>query len=356
MPPSTRHRRPLASTLQVDIKQVAHEAGVSTATVSRVLSGRGPASDDARRQVLDAANRLDYQPSAFARSLRTDRSMIIGVLVPNLANPVFLPFLRAVEHLAQRHGYAVLVADTQRSAEVERLQLNRLRAQRVDALIMADTPQDRAHVRRLADAGVVVVDPDTFAEGTRWSVSTLEADATREACRHLAGLGHRRVAYLTRGAMSRRRSPDRWRLINATCRSLGIEAVQVRLDRHRTAGAVAAVLEDLLGSDLSPTTVWSNSHLLAPEILRAMADGAVDIPGHCSFLTFGDSPWAAAYRPSISVITSDLAAVAEAMTASVLHRLGATEAPEPPDIEPAVFLARQSTGPPPPEPARESIR
>ena len=87
-----------------------------------------------------AAERLHYQPSASASSLRTDRSMIIGVLVPNLANPVFLPFLRAVEHEAQRFGYAVMVADTQQSTEIEHRQLDRLSAQRIDALIMAGRP------------------------------------------------------------------------------------------------------------------------------------------------------------------------------------------------------------------------
>src|ERR1700722_11315671 len=128
--------------MRAGIRQVAAEAGVSTATVSRVLRGRGPASARAIAAVQSAARRLDYLPSASASSLRTDRSMIIGVLVPNLANPVFLPFLRAVEHMAQRHGYAVIVADTQRSGEVERRQLDRLSAQRIDALVVAGRPRD----------------------------------------------------------------------------------------------------------------------------------------------------------------------------------------------------------------------
>ncbi len=133
----------LNSRVRPDIRQVAAEAGVSTATVSRVLTGKGPASEDATRRVRAAADRLGYSPSAPASSLRTERSMIIGVLVPNLANPVFLPFLRAVEHLAQQHGYAVIVADAQRSPEVERRQLDRLSAQRIDALVVAGRPWTR---------------------------------------------------------------------------------------------------------------------------------------------------------------------------------------------------------------------
>jgi LacI family transcriptional regulator len=156
----------VASSTRSGIRQVAAEAGVSTATVSRVLSGRGPASTETAQKVQSAASKLDYLPNASASSLRTDRSMIIGVLVPNLANPVFLPFLRAVEGMAQQQGYAVIVADTQHSDRIEARQLDRLSAQRVDGLIMAGRPRSPARVRRLRDGGLPVTDPYTFVAET----------------------------------------------------------------------------------------------------------------------------------------------------------------------------------------------
>ena len=148
------------------IREVAAEAQVSTATVSRVLSGRGPASESAVASVRSAASKLDYLPNASASSLRTDRSLIIGVLVPDLGNPVFLPFLRAVERNAQQHGYAVIVADTQRSAEVEMGQLNRLRAQGVDGLVLAGRSRVPDRVQQMQAMGVPVSDPYLFAEQT----------------------------------------------------------------------------------------------------------------------------------------------------------------------------------------------
>src|ERR1700728_461901 len=111
---------------RVDIRRVAEEASVSIATVSRVVSGRGPVNDDTRQRVQSVVARLGYRPSASARSLRTSQTMIIGALVPDLSNPVFVPFLRGVQHVAQAEGYSVLVVDAQRSAVVERRALDRL--------------------------------------------------------------------------------------------------------------------------------------------------------------------------------------------------------------------------------------
>jgi LacI family transcriptional regulator len=341
-----------------DIRQVAAEAGVSTATVSRVLSGRGPASSKAIRAVRSAAKRLNYQPSASASSLRTDRSMIIGVLVPNLANPVFLPFLRAVEHQAQRFGYAVMVADTQQSTEIEHRQLDRLSAQRIDALIMAGRPRDPERVRRLSDAGLAVADPVTFAERAGIPFRSISAGAIEEACRHLASLGHERLAFLARGHAEPSTSANRWRVIETTCRPLALAPFRVAIkgfeDFPASGGPtgsreeLAATLDALMRSPGRPTVIWSNSHVLAPMLLEGMALADIGIPTDCSFVTFGDSSWAAAYRPSISVITDDLDAAATALTSSVLHQLGVTEAEAPVAVPLAVYLARKSVGPPPP--------
>jgi LacI family transcriptional regulator len=334
-----------------DIRQVAAEAGVSTATVSRVLSGRGPASADATLAVRAAAQRLHYLPSASASSLRTDRSMIIGVLVPNLANPVFLPFLRTVEHLAQRYGYSVIVADTQHSADIERSQLDRLSAQQIDGLIMAGRPRDLDHVHRLTEAGVVVTDPVTFTEQEGYPLRTIAAAAVEDACRHLASLGHRRLAFVARGHSRRRTSGDRWRLIESSCRGLGLEPKRVTLggdgDDIEGDTSMAVTLDALVCSVEGPTVIWSNSHVLAPLVLEGLTVSAIDIPTDCSFVTFGDSLWARAYRPSISVISDDLDAAATALTSSVLHRLGVTGAGPPVDIPASVYRPRMSVGPAP---------
>jgi DNA-binding LacI/PurR family transcriptional regulator len=332
--------------VRADIHQVAAVAGVSTATVSRVLSGRGPASAHATERVRAAADRLSYAPSARASSLRTDRSMIIGVLVPTLSNPVFLPFLRGVEHRAQDHGYAVIVADSQRSEEVERRQLDRMAAQRIDALIVAGWAPDPDALRRLSGSGLPIVDTGTFADAMGGMAASL-GPAIDRACAHLASLGHRTVAVLAGGSAPGGAAALRWRLIERSCRAHGLEADLVLLGSvgDRDPVTTARTLGALVRSPGGPGVLWSSSHPLAAELLEGLAVAGVALPEEVSFLTFGDSPWAAAYRPAISVISGDLGAVAEAMTMAVLHRLGAVESVPDPVLEPDVYRARSSVGP-----------
>jgi LacI family transcriptional regulator len=324
---------------------VAAEAGVSTATVSRVLTGKGPASEDANRRVRAAAQRLGYSASASARTLRTERSMIIGVLVPNLANPVFLPFLRAVEHLAQQHDYAVIVADAQRSPEVERRQLDRLSAQRIDALVVAGRPSDPDHVRRLGEAGLPIADAEAFAAQAAYLAAST-GDAIDAACEHLASLGHRRVTFLTQGSSPGGASDSRWQLIEraARFRDMTVARFIVGSPDGLDGSGMAELLDGLVRSPGGPTALWSSSHTLAPRLLEGLSLVDVAIPAECSFLTFGDSPWAAAYRPAISVLTGDLGSIGTLMTEGLLHRLGAIGSGPTGDVEPDRYVPRPSVG------------
>jgi LacI family transcriptional regulator len=278
--------------------------------------------------------------------------MMIGVLVPNLANPVFLPFLRAVEHTAQPLGYAVVVADTQNSTRIERQQLDRLIAQGIDGLVMAGRPRHPDQVRRLSRAGMPVTDPETFAEHAGTSMRAMTSAAIEEACRHLSSLGHRRFAFVTRGAALQRASASRWGTIQRICRALGIQPRHVALTTRPDAdgpdaGLVATKLAALTGPAGSPSVIWSNSLVIAPLLLEALAIAGIEIPARCSFLTFGDSPWATAYRPPISVISSDLGSVARVMTESLLRRLGSVETEPAVELQPDAYLARSSVGPAP---------
>jgi LacI family transcriptional regulator len=304
----------------VDIRRVAEVAGVSTATVSRALSGKGPVSEGTRRRVLDAAARLDYLPRAAAQSLRTTRTMTVGVLVPDLSNPVFVPFLRGVQHAAQSLGYSVIVVDGQRSADVEREAITRLRAQRVDALVLAGASRAGAALDELARNGTHVVDADRWEAATGETVASLERPAAGEMCAQLADLGHERIAVVTSrepagGAAGRRRAD-----VRAAWQTLGSAHVveDVALGWRRDPESVAATLAPLLGGRRPVTALVAGTHVLALPLLRGLRAAGVEVPGRCSFVTYGDSEWAEAFWPSISAVSLDLFSVAVALTGAAL--------------------------------------
>ncbi|MCU1427733.1 MAG: periplasmic binding protein/LacI transcriptional regulator [Actinomycetia bacterium] len=336
------NREPPKRQGHVDIRDVARAAGVSTATVSRALSGRGYASDDARRKVAAASRRLGYQPAAPGRSLRTTRSMTIGLLVPDLADPVYLPFLRGVEHAAQQHGYVVVVADARSSTTLERRQLDRLYAQRVDALVLAGSPRDRAYLRRLQRAGLMVVDPEG-PNGPSDIRRTTEAHATTSLCEHLADLGHSRIAYVTRGAPRGRTAQRRSRAVIDSCRKVGIAAKPVLLGARREPDDVGDMLAGLVRSRKPVTAVVCGAHSLAPLLLRAKSAAGIHVPDECSFVTYGDSDWAAAYRPALSVVRRDLYARATAITTHLIAQLdGHDPHVTDPDAHRVEFVPRDS--------------
>ncbi len=300
---SKRSAKTRGDTPNADIRHVAAEAGVSTATVSRVTSGRGPVSEATRLQVLAAIEKLHYLPSESARSLRSARTMMMGVVVPDLANPVFIPFLRGVQHVAQSHGYAVLVVDAQRSVEVERRALDRLVAQRVDALVLAGSARDPARIEELRQSGMAIADADAGEDSSTSLVPELERPGTLAMCDALAQLGHRRVGYVTQERASGEAGSRRWNVIQQRCQQLHVRTERITLPRVQTPDNVSRLFSNAIERPEAVTALVCSNHGLAPTVLRGLSAAQIQLPGDCSFVTYGDSEWAAAYRPAIGVVT-----------------------------------------------------
>ncbi len=284
------------------ILDVARAAGVTPSTVSKALNA-GQGSADVRARVAAAAARLDYRPDQRARGLRRAESRSIGVLVPDLANPVFLPFLRGVESLAQERGYVVLIADGQRSGAVQREAVTRLFDQGVDGLVLGG-PFEPDLFDRFLEHGVPVAPLVLDARGRRvrhWEAG--EAGATGEMADRLLALGHRRFAFV--GVPTPRGS-------------------STRAYRRSRLGVLRAFL-----AESEPTAAICGSHVLVPWTLVALRDARLRVPRDVSVVAYGDSDWALAYGTELSVVTRDLAREGRELASNLLDEL-AGEAPAAP--------------------------
>jgi LacI family transcriptional regulator len=271
--------------------------------------------------------------------------MIVGVLVPDLGNPVFVPFLRGVQHVAQSHGYSVLVVDAQRSGVIEKRALDRLRAHGVDALVLAGPARDAARVAELRRAGVVVMDPDTAEPSGGSLIAELELPGTVAMCEALSDLGHRRVAYVSREKVPGGAGQRRWKAMSQRLEELGVQLRPVALGRRQEPSDVAELLTRVLRRPERISAIVCSTHGLAPTVLRGLDAAGIDVPGECSFVTYGDSEWAEAFRPAISAVSLDLFEVAVTMTATVLRNVvrdASLPAYETPPV--ARFLRRESVG------------
>jgi DNA-binding LacI/PurR family transcriptional regulator len=184
--------------LPATLVDVAAEAGVSVATASRAINARPHVSPQTRERVLDAARRLRFQPSHAARTLRTRRANVIGLIVPDISSVFYAKALRAAEHTLRRQGYTLFITDTEEDGRLEWEAVNALLTHQVAGLILAPTGAAAGPLQRaLRQRRVPVVVVDNRIDGLGVDAVLLDNVAgTRALTAHLLGHGHRRIAHL----------------------------------------------------------------------------------------------------------------------------------------------------------------
>src|SRR6516164_11740567 len=178
------------------LRDVAAAARVHPATASRALNPetRILVSEDTARRVTAAAAKLGYRPNPVARSLRTRRSHSIGVLIPDLNNPLFPPIVRGLEDRLAEHGYVALIGNTDGDPARERMVFNQMRARHVDGFVLATATLHSDILDEAAEADLPVVLMNRTAQGYPFSsVSVDDAPGKQAAVAHLASLGHTRI-------------------------------------------------------------------------------------------------------------------------------------------------------------------
>lgn len=343
-----RRRAPRLTT----IRDVARAAGVGVATASRAITDTGYASAATRKRVLEAARRLGYAPNQAARALRRARRRAIGVIVPDLGIPVYVEWLRAVEDEAGRHGYVLLICDARRSTDVARAQLQWLLEERVAGLLVAGhIGAVRESLVAFEEADVTVVPRPPTRPQRKAFRHDAELPATMRAFRHLVGIGHRRVAYLSI-ARHGRASTGPLRALRVACLRDALAEVGAHVDERLVVmaedGEDGRRAASRLIRDPDPPTAFvaGNGEVTAP-MLRAIAEAGLSVPRDVSVLAFDGSEWEAAYRPPISVVQHDYAGVGGALARHLIARVErANDVPEVPPF-PSEFVDRGSIGPPP---------
>ena len=164
----------------IRIKDVARRAGLSSATVSRVLAGKPHISDSARQRVLAAVSELEYQPSRVARTLRVQTSKIIGLIISDTENPFFTSLARAVEDAAYENGYALFLCNSDENSDKERLYVDLMYAERVAGVVLVPTCDVDNPCRKLIDASIPVVAVDRRIADL--AVDTVVIDNAAAAC------------------------------------------------------------------------------------------------------------------------------------------------------------------------------
>jgi DNA-binding LacI/PurR family transcriptional regulator len=329
----------------VTIRDVAEQARVSVATVSRALSSPHLVNHVTRERVIAVATELGYRPSPAARSLITGRTGNIGIVVPDLGNPFFTGVLKSVQARAREAGYALLVGDSDEDPAAEE-ELVRVMAKQVDGVLLcspgikdnliitlAETTSLTLLNRRVRGIGAALMD---------------SAGGMRQLVAHLAELGHRRCAYLNgpRNSWSNR---ERRRGLRAAARQHGVEMVEIGPFPPRYDGGVSAADQAVAAN---VTAIVAYNDIMALGVLARLRERGIDVPGDLSVTGFDDLVFAAVCMPPLTTVAMPVRAAGRGAIDLLLGQLG----DEPPSVSqldlPTHLIVRATTAAPPKRRAR----
>jgi len=331
-----------------NIREVAKRAGVSTATVSRVLSRPDVVSPDTRVRVLRAVERLGYAPNSVAKNLRTLKSRKLLVTVPDISNPFFALILQGIEDTAQKNGYAVLLGDTQHDEIREERYALMLKQKEADGLIFLGHRLPRVAasvVQELAPRCAPIVNGCEFsAELGVPSVHIDNAKAASEAMHHLYTLGHRKIGVVT-GPLLSPLSRDRLEGALASARRQDAEqdVIVMQGDFSIRSGAEAA--DGLLKRPDRPTAVFCFNDEMAMGVMTTARQRGLHIPEDLSVVGFDDIRFAQCVDPPLTTIAQPMREIGEGTVRLLLEILSGSRIPPVSVTLPHTLQVRSSTAP-----------
>lgn len=331
----------------VTIKQVAIEAGVSIATVSRVLNDKGTTSEATRRRVEEVVARLRYVPHGAARSLITNRTNAIGVVLPDIHGEFFSEVIRGMDRVAWGNGYHLLVS----SSHADRSGLKEvLRAiyGRVDGLILMTPDVDGDTLRSFVPSRVPVVLLNCHDTGGAFdSIGVDNFGGARAMARHLTARGHRRIAIVT-GPAGNTDARERLRGFREELARDGgpaVAGVELAGDFGEASGFDAG--RRLLHLTPRPSAVFAANDAMAIGVLAALQEAGVRVPEEIAVAGFDDIPIARFVAPPLSSVGVDIAALGARATERVLEMLACgTDPQRVQETQPTSLVIRRSCGGP----------
>ena len=338
---------------------VAQHAGVSTATVARVLKNEGYVSEETRLRVEAAVKETNYRTNAFATGLRTNRSlMIANLLQATTRNPIFAEIARGVEEEALRNGYTVILLNMEGNPERERVGVERMIERRVDAMIFTHA-LDAAHLDMAMAAGIPVVQVERLLNRPTSAVSVDNYSGCLDAIRHLTQLGHRRIGFVggdpaiygSTGPTLRSIEQERLEGYFEGLRiaGIGIDPELIVLARYIHPGDDSPTaygqqgMRALLSLKNRPTAVLATAEVLVAGALQEVYGAGLRIPDDISVIGY-DNSIAPFLAPVLTTVSQPMRAMGKAACELALSAIRGDDAPRTITFK-AELQVRDSSGP-----------
>lgn len=325
------------------MKDVAKLAGVSSATVSRVLRNSPNVRQEMRDRVMDAVRELNYRPNRVARSLRVQQSNIIGLAVTDIENNFFTTIARAVEDVAFENEFALFLCNTDETPERERLYLDLMRAEHVAGMIIAPTRDVGVRLAPLLEDKIPVVAVDRRVE--QFEVDTVlsdNLDATFKIVSHLIAHGHRRIGAIV-GIPTITTGRERLEGYRRALATHGIpfdsNLVMTVVPREVNGyQAMKALWKQ------RPAAVFTSTEVLMAGALRAIRELKLEVPGDVALAGFDDPFWSTLVRPGLTCIQQPTYEMGRLAADLLIQRLRNPARPTREVVLKSKFIVRESCG------------
>lgn len=332
--------------MAVTLKDVARRAGVSYATVSRVLAGKPNIRDETRRTVLAAVDDLGYTPNRTARSLQARKSQIIGVIVSDIRYDFFPPVVRGIEHVVSQQGYGIFLSNSDEDHAKEERFARLLLEENVSGAIIAPTGLESTSIRNLEEAGIPVVTFDRHVRSPETDSVTIDNfESARRLTGHLLERGYRRIGAAF-GRSNATTATERLRGFLAALDEAGIDPDPslVRVGGPSREDGILHTRSLLQRSD-PPEAIFASNHLLATGVYEVLREMRLRIPEDVALVSFDDPPWASYVEPPITVVSQPTFDIGRTAATLLLERIAAPRAPRRHVTLPAELLVRGSSVP-----------
>ena len=340
-----RSPRP-AATQAAGLKDVAKRAGVSTATVSRVINGTAVVSEEMRRRVEQACATLGYIPNGAARALSTRRTRTIGAVVPTIENDGFARTVFALQRSLQQAGRTLLLANSDYDPAIELEAVMRLLSQGIDGLMLIGGEHDKLLRKHLDRKHVPVIEAWTLGDPAA-SVGFDNARAASVLTDHLLDLGHRRIAVVAGKLENNDRAAARVLGMRESLRRRGLQlqAEWTTAQPYRV-GEGRRAARQLLSAGERPTAILCGNDQLAFGVLAEARAMGIAVPCDLSVTGFGDSDYAEFLDPPLTTMRVPAEEIGRRAAAFLLSRINGEQAEHDSTVE-VELVIRATTAPPP---------
>ena len=289
--------------MKINIKDVAKKAGVSTATVSRVLGDFPGVRDKTRKKVLKAVTELNYEINAVARSLRQKKTNSIGIIVGNVLSQFYSVIAKSVEDTANKFGYHTILCNGDENPEKELEYLKVLKSNRVDGIILTPTGKNSEYVQHLINTKMKVVFLDRLIEGVDCDAVLVDnTNGAYKAVKHLIDQGYRKIGIVD-GYLDRTTGAERLKGYLQAIEEAGINKDDslIKIGNFKKESG-KRLTRELLTQFNKPEAIFTTNIDMSMGALIAIKEIGLTIPDDIGIVCFDDSDWALVLEPPITVI------------------------------------------------------